>query len=161
MAETIPGSIVARNQVDISVTPTVSLSAYATGDAMGSTMTFANAVIDGTNSGVILSASLVDKDKEALAIDLVLFKTAPATPPVDNEAFAPTDADLAGNYIMTINFATWDSFSVNAVSDVTIIGKGFKLIPGNTDIYGVLVARGVHDLGGTSDLVVELNIQQN
>lgn len=117
-------------------------AAYSDGEAIGATITFPNLLRAETLSGQLYSATYLDIDKEALQVDLYLFKRVPTYAPSDNNTYAPTDADLvASGFVGVVSFLTFYSTSTSAVSVGTFSPIGFAGAAG-TALYGQLVARG-------------------
>lgn len=144
--------------VRVSQTPTISAgSIYASGDAVGGLLTFANAARASGGSIVIEAATIVDLDQEVATLELVLFDQT-FTNVADNAQFDPTDADLA-NIIGVIPFTTYNSFVDNAVAHRSALGLAAKLA--GTSLFGQLVVRGTPTYTATSDIVVILHIVQN
>ena len=159
----IPGQTVGRNQTSILVEVPTTAATYTANDAVAGAadipLEFANAAVDGNNTGVIISAVMVDDNKQGFTFDLILYKSNPAAT-VDQAIFSPADAELR-NIIGVISFNTWTDFEDNSVSFVGNIGMGFDLDSPNTTIYGVLVTRGAYAAAGTDDISLRLNILQN
>jgi len=148
---------VGLRQKRISVTPTISTSIYATGDAVGGLMTFSNAARVPGGTITINSAVIIDLDKELAPLEIVLFdRTFTATS--DNATFDPTDADLA-NCIGVIKVGDYASFNDNAVAVRTGIGLSAKL--NGNDLFGQLVVRSGPTYASTSDIIVILEIIQD
>lgn len=145
----------------VAVTPTVSTSAYAAKDAVGSWMTFAG-MARSAGAGLMLNAvQVVDLANVLPDMDLVLFDsdvsgTSTAT---DNAAFDPADADLDNVVaVVPIGQGYYASFNDNAVANVG--GLGIEIVPTGTALYGVLVCRNAFTLASTADLVVTLTAIQ-
>lgn len=151
-----------RKVVTVAVTPTISSSpAYTAKDAVGSLMTFANAVRASGGTGTLTSVQIVDKNNtpQDAALDLVLFN-ATITGATDNAIFAPTDAEAATCIgIVPILASDYGDFSVNGIASRSGIGLDFVLA--GTSLFGQLVARGTPTYSGTTDLVVTLTIVQD
>lgn len=152
------GLLVKANAVTarVQVTPTISTSAYANGDAVGALLTFANA-LPAAGSGVLEAVTIVDKASQAAALDLVLFR-ASITAPTDNAAFDPTDAELA-DYVghVVIGGGHYSAFNDNAAA-MRRPELHFDL--SGTSLYGVLVARGTPTYAATTDIVVTVQIRE-
>jgi len=160
------GFIVQPNKLTrISLTPTISTSAYTAGDAVGGLLTFANAARFSGGGIRINSVVIVDKDQELAPFDLVLFdRTFTAT--ADNAVFAPSDADLA-NCIAVIPILSYANFSTNAVAYST--GPEVAAVLNGTSLFGQLVVRGSGNgpqstsaptYTATTDIIVTVNLVQ-
>jgi hypothetical protein len=153
---TNPLPVVAPGVLKIAVTPTISTSAYTSGDAIGGLLTFANAARVSGGGGVIQSVTIVDKDQERPPLDLVLFDQT-FTNTADNAAFDPTDADLA-NVIGVVSINAWANFNDNAVGTAAGVNLPYDLT--GTDLFGQLVVRAAPTYTATSDIIVILQVVQ-
>jgi len=146
-------------QVRKSASPTISTSVYAAGDAIGGLLEWTDAVRVSGGSAILQSVTIVDKDSERAAMDLVLFD-ATFTAPTDNAAFDPTDAELAGVVgVVPIYSGDYSAFSDNAVAHRS--GLGMPLVLAGTSLFGALVARSTPTYTATTDLSVILGILQD
>lgn len=155
---------VVKEQVKyIAVTPTVDTAVYASGDDIGGKLTFTNAVCSTASTFSVVSVAIADKAAEAIAYDLVLFKSNPSlTTFSDNQALDIDDGDLA-KVLPIINIATTDQFTFadNSVSSLSSLRSGgFVTATGGT-LYGALVARGAADYDAVDDIIVTLGIVCN
>jgi hypothetical protein len=135
----------------VSVTPTISAAAiYASGDAVGGLLTFANAARF-TGGGVWLRQVVVlDKDQERAPLELALFDRI-FTPTGDNNLFDPSDADLA-NLLTVVPISEYFNYStscagVSAVIDIPLLLNG-------TSLFGQLITRGTPTYTATTDIIV-------
>ena len=107
----------------VEVTPFVTLaisaaSAYAAGDALGAKASFPGI----PRRGTIMSFTIIDRDQENDAIDIMLFNKDIAGT-ADNAAFAPTDAELQTlQGAINMPAANYFDFVTNAVGVVDNIG---------------------------------------
>lgn len=150
-------------RTSISVTPTIQTAgAYTTGYCLGSKLTIASATRIAAGSGTIQSIALADKNKQGIAVDVILFDADPSGSTfTDNAAATIVDADLlkilgvvslvAGDYI---------AFADNSVAVKRDLNIGFKLASGSS-LYAVLVTRGTPTYASVSDLVLKVAIQQD
>lgn len=146
--------------VRLQVTPVVSTTpAYTAKDAVGSQMTFANAVRATGGSGTIMAVQIEDKGQQRIATDLVLFDRS-ITAATDNAIFAPTDAELAFCIgVIPILAADYYDFSTNSVASQKGVNLPFVL--SGTDLFAQLVTRGTPTYTSVNDIVVTLTIQQD
>lgn len=147
----------------ITVTPTITAGAYSAGDALGGKLEFENAASVYQQSGIIRNVIITDKGKQSALVNLFLFNR-DFTPTADNAAFTISDADLL-NCIGVINIvaANWFLAADNAVATPTALIPSFyfKLQdPGDSSLYGQLVAVGTPTYTSTSDLAVTLVIER-
>lgn len=145
--------------VIVEAVPVISTTAYAAGDAVGSTLSFASAVRVSAGSGTVQSVTITDKGAQAANLDLLLFTANLSVGPTDNAAAAVPDADFA-NCVGKVSLTSHAALSDNSVSFIGNIGLGFSLGSGTT-LYGILVSRGTPTYASISDLRVRLAIQQN
>lgn len=138
---------------EYSVTKASGTTQYTAGDVVGGLFTFPI----GGASGLIRSVLLIDSAAESTKpdVDLFLFTAAP-TVAADNDAFAPTDAQM-----------------LNCVGVVALAGSGFKVAGANGAIlasglsigytgrtlYGVLVARNAYSPITLEVFTVRLGIE--
>lgn len=152
--------------VDLTVVPAVSASPnYTSGDVMGTQTEIVNAGrLTGSGQsvdtrGIIQSVMISDKAEQSLNLDVFFFNAEPATGTyTDNAAFALDDAD-ALLCIGVAEVTTWvDGGSGSDVGFATNLGFAFDIGSGNGSIWVILVARGAHNLGSTTDLQLRVGI---
>lgn len=120
-------------------TPTISTSAYASGDVIGASyLTFQNAVGENGSMGTALTAKLFDFDGQDAEIDLLLFKAPPTSTLTDNAALALNEADTL-NLLGAVEFRYYTSLGTPSFSQVEKVGLGLTSVRGT--IYGILVSR--------------------
>ena len=153
--------------VIVEATPVVGASTpYGAGDAVGTLMSFANAVRVAGGSGEIRALVLADKSKQSADLDLLLFGANPGgTTVTDNGELTVADADLVACFgVIPILTESYLDLADNSLACVRDVGLAFKAASGTT-LYGVLVARGTPTgkpaFASTTDLVVRLAIAQN
>jgi hypothetical protein len=138
-------------------TPTItSGSAYASGNVIGTKMTFAGLGRVIGLTGLIQMGLLVSKSNQSFAADLILFHTDPAASTfTDKTALAVNAADF-DKILGKIAFAStdWTNAGTPSFAQQTALAMAYKVATGATDIYGVLVSRGTPTFGSTSDLKV-------
>lgn len=152
-------------QVRITLTPTISTTAYASGDVIGASMTFTGAALAAGRPGQVIGAVLHDDGKQKVGLELWLFLTAPTLVNADNGVFDITDANLATALpIGVIDFLTGnyrDSLS-GSIAMGTFLG-GPVSIPyvttATANIFGALVSRGTPTYAAT-DLTIDLICNQ-
>lgn len=134
-------------------------SAYASGNALGSTLTF-KGLLDGGFSK-LLSAVILDKSNQKAAIDLILFNQLLSSPQTDKTALAISSADLL-NLNGRLSFAAAGYTSLSASSNAENTLSNIQLgMTSNQDnnLYGQLVCRGTPTYVSTSDLSVILTVE--
>lgn len=148
----------------VAATPTVSAaSIYASGDAVGGLMTFSNALIKYSKSGLLQSVVVSDLAKQSAALSLILFKENPsATTVTDNAALDIADADIT-KIIGSVPVAAADYVALNDSSVATVrnVGLGLSVDSEVSTLYGVLVTTGTPTYAAVSDITVNLFIRQD
>ena len=144
----------------IRLTPTISTSIYAAGDAVGGLLTFTN-ISSNPDSGVVLRGVLIhDEDNEAVNLELVLFSET-FTPTADNAEFNPSDADLL-NCLGAVLIDSWFAFSGNAMGVERDVGMPLKLTGSSGSLFGQLVTRGgTPTYTATDDLSVTILLDRS
>jgi hypothetical protein len=153
-------------QVRVTATPTIATSGYVDNDQIGGLQTYTNAALASGRPGLIVGATLTSRTVTAL--ELWIFEASPTLAGSDNAAFDLSDANLeAARPTAVIDFLAADYR--NTVSGVWCLGsvKGGKVsepfvTSGSANLFGVLVATAAPaaQYGGTTDIVVALEIQQ-
>lgn len=100
----------------IALNPTISTSAYATGNNMGGVLTFANAVRISGGSGRIKGIIITDSSKQNVAMDITFFSATPAAQ-TDRTATAISASDLA-LIIGQTNVSNYASFNATSAAFV-------------------------------------------
>lgn len=118
-------------------------------------MTFTSAARASGGSGVIRCVTVIDKDQEMAALDLVLFDQTIAGTVTDNNPFDPDDATLANVIGWVAIAATTDykDFNDNAVAFKQV---EIPYVCNATSLFGALVARGTPTYTATTDITVVL-----
>lgn len=138
----------------VTVSPTLSLTAYAAGDLMGDKNTLTN-FLPGSESGTLRGVVVIDAAKQNAALDVVFFSADPAgTTFTDNGAFAPVAADVA-NAIGHVSIVAGDYSAFSANSVATKAGLALAL-GGAQTLYAALVSRGTPTYVAATDLTVKL-----
>lgn len=147
---------VGNKSTEITVTPTLDTSAYASGDSLHTTViTFANAVGVSAGSAVVDKLVISDHDVQSAAGELWLFN-ATVTPATANAAHSISDAD-ADKCIGVIPFGPYFASALNSIS---VAKPGLPIKCAATSLFGILVTRGTPTYTA-SGLVVTLQISQD
>jgi hypothetical protein len=154
----IPAPQAKRIQVQ-SAGLTTATTAYASGDQLGTILTFTNAVRQTGTTGVIQSATLLDQSQVIGAVDLFLF-TQSVTLAADNAAASFSDADML-NCLGIISFPA--PTAVAAVNSISTVVSGLGITCAATSLFGALVTRSANAVfaGGATSLAVSLHILQD
>lgn len=127
-------------------------AAYAVGDALG--LQFQATLPAGYQSGLITKVVIMDRDKEALALDLEFFSDLVAVV-ADNAAYTISDADHL-KHLGTISIGGGDFVSYNAEASATkLLSFPFATTTGALVVQAV--ARGVQNLTAATDYGVRLS----
>ncbi len=138
--------------------PTVTTgSAYASGNAVGTLLTFSNAVRNAQWGGIIQSASVIDKSGQSVPYDLILFTSNPSSTTVTNKSAVAVAGADAFKMLPPIQFSgiVLGAASTNGIISVN---PSNMFVASTTDIYGILVTRGAPTYSGASDIRVTLYI---
>jgi len=141
------------------LTPTITLSGYSPGDAVGGLLHFENAQRIYNGGGWIDTVIIRDADKQLAALELVLFDGL-FTATLDNAPFDPFDADLA-NCIGHIPIASGNYSPFKDNSEATVRDVGFRFSLSGTSMFGQLVTRGTPNYEAIDGITVALLISQD
>lgn len=150
----------------VSATPTLDTNAYASGDRVGSVMTFTNAMDDSGGTGTVISVVVLDKAAQGSALSLLLFNDLPTVASADNAAIDISDAEMAKCVgvipIASGDYVTTASNSVATVRGVNLLVKSTKSANNlkGKNLFGVLKSGGSPTYAASS-LVVSLCIKQD
>ena len=138
------------------IIPCHTADALDANDAMGDKFTIRVPV-----SGIILSASLLDRDDEGSQIDIAIF-TGNFTAVAGDAAFSLSDVD-AEKKIMELKFTTFDDNVNNQTSSLENIGKDYRLVddPLNIDtglMYAQAITRATPTIAAGSEPKIRLEI---
>lgn len=143
----------------ITLTPAIDTAIYASGDALGGKLFFPLATAAGLEAGRIISATIIDLDKQQAPIDLMLFDRN-FTETANNAPWAPSNADLAFA-IGFVRFVAGD-YGVSttaAIASLRNLIQGYNLMPGVLGISGQMVVRGTPTYTAAGNLTVKLCLQ--
>lgn len=138
----------------------VDTAAYATGDLIGTKMTFDISGLRDAQAIYLQSVQIRDQAKQSAAMDLVLFSADPAaTTFTDNAQFDIADADM--DKIATIVAASsFYSFNDNGIARAENLARALNpnLIASSVKLYGALVSRGTPTFVASTDVNVTLSL---
>jgi hypothetical protein len=152
-----PAQVVGASVVK-SAAPTVSTTAYTSGDCIGGKLTFTGMARANGLTGLVQTAMIQCKSAQTFAADLIIFHTDPSsTTFTDNSALSVNAADF-DKVALRIPFVAgdWSSLGTPSIAEVSAQGKLYQAAASSQDLYGVLVARGTPTLASTSDIKVVL-----
>ncbi|RSV41528.1 hypothetical protein CA234_09680 [Sphingomonas sp. ABOLE] len=137
--------------------PTVSASAYAAGQVIGTKFTLPNAARVAAGAGLIQAASLLSKTATTAAIDMIIFSADPTASTLTDKT-APTIAAADIDKIVgVIHLTDWSALGAAALAQNLAVGLPFRL-PAGTSLYAVLIARAAITPGSTADLLPAVRI---
>lgn len=139
--------------VPLTITPTVSTSAYVSGDVLFAATALPGAAVASGKTGHLLRLTAIDKDDQGIAFDVYVY-AANVTVPAANAPYTtsgPSDTDGA-YFIEKLSFSTWEDHGGFRTCTLGV-GDGLPLAywcSGSTNLYIVGVTRGAptHTLGG-------------
>ena len=144
----------------ITVTPTITLTAYEANDAVSGEMTFTDAArIEGAG-GIIKNVMFIDDAGEDEEFELWLFDTT-FTDGTDAATWGATEAEL---HTLVCVISTeessqgWLSAGTPSVCDVEV-SRGYTCT--GTSLFGQLVTRGTPDFVATDDFTIRIFLVQN
>ena len=146
--------------ITITVTPTVTLSAYEANDGVGAEMTFANAGRIAGGGGIIKSVVFIDDAGEDEEFELWLFDTT-FTEAGDATVWGVTEVELHTVVaVISSTDGTWRAVGTPSVCDIEV-SRGYTCASGSTSLFGQLVTRGTPDFVAVDDFTVRINLVQN
>lgn len=152
-------------QTRIQITPTITTSAYASGDVIGgssASIALANAARVSGGSGLVQSILVLDRTQAQRAAMDIMFFDRSVTAAADNAAVATSDADMAyclgiipiGPYNQAFPGTPLNSFS-------TLVNVGLPFVLNGTDLHIVIVSRGTPTYVASTDLTFTFIILQD
>jgi hypothetical protein len=154
----------------ITVIPVTDTNIYASGDQIGTGPSEAvNAMRTQSGLGCLESITVIDKAKQASALDLLFFDDLPTFGGSNNAAFTITDAEAQDKLLGVVNVPAADYKDIGANSVASIVGIGFTLRnkkaaatrPDTKSIWLGIISRGTPTYSGASDLIIKLGIFQH
>jgi hypothetical protein len=139
----------------IEVTLSLSTSVYAGNDVLSATQEIALAMREDAGHGLLHSITILDKDHQAVAMDVVMLKTNVSIG-TENSAVSITDSD-AEEILGIISIQTSDYVDMvnSEVATKTGIGLGVVAGAGSTSLYFATVTRGGTPTHTASGIVVQ------
>lgn len=148
---------VGGNSVVVDLTLSLDTSAYADGDVLAEVQELASALRVAGGSGIIHSLTVVDKDDQAQAMDVVFFDNTSASLGTENSAVSISDDDadgilgivevLSGDYVDLVNSQVVSKTGLNIVVEVASgTSLGIGVISRGTGTYtasGIVLRVGI------------------
>jgi hypothetical protein len=142
----------------LTATPTVSTTAYGTGDNVGGKVTLADVCRGTTGSGIIQSVVITSKSLQTATFDVVFFNADPSGSTfTDNVAQAVVDADLS-KVVGVAHCSDVTALAAESIHQASGLGLPFALSGGATTLYAAIVVRGTPTLGSTSDIWLSVGV---
>ena len=145
---------VSGHYLHVSASPTISTSAYAVGDQLGSLQTLS---VTGAKQSLATLLTLVvfDKASQNSAIDVLFFKESPTITSSDNSALDISDSEM-DKCIGSVSVVGGDYVSLanNSVASIGVSSTGIAM-KSNTDnsLFAIARSAGTPTYGSSSDLV--------
>lgn len=125
------------------VTLTADTIVYASGDVLTDTAEVANAVSANGGTALIHSLTLLDKDAQGGALDVVFFRSNKSLG-TKNEAVSISDADAEDILgVISITGADYVDFVGSKVATITLAGLAVESASASTSIFVALISRDV------------------
>jgi len=147
----------------ITLTPVLSVAAYADGDQMGVAMALTDALDNPTDVSTVISVAVVDKASQQTDFDLLLFNAQPTTG-ANHAPCAISDAEMAAKFLGVVSVRVANYADLTTCSYASVIGLGLMLqgVAGSgNQLWGVFVCRGAPTFTSVSDLVVRVGVEQD
>lgn len=157
--------------IESAATPTIDTAIYASGDRIGTVMTFTEASMVPERGGKIMGVVVYDAAVQKSVLNLWLFHQSPTVASADNAALDISDANLVlASPIGFIPIAAADYVDTasNAVAFHYLTDPGLPYVAGPSVggggpgvIYGLLESGGTPTYGAANALTITLLIEQN
>jgi hypothetical protein len=129
--------------VILTANPTISSNAYTAGMSVGGLITLSGATRINGGSGMIQTVQISVKTDLSQPFDVAFFDTEPTSTITDNTLFNPNNlTDLP--YCCSVAHCTdIVSFDTPQIFQATNLGLNYQLSASNTNLYAVMIMRGV------------------
>lgn len=145
----------------LTATPTVSTSAYTSGDNVGGKITLTDVCRTTMGSGLVQSVVITSKSLQTATFDVVFFNSDPSGSTfTDNGAQGIVDADLS-KIIGVAQCTAVVGLAAESIHQATGLALPFALSAGATTIYACIIVRGTPTLGSTSDIWLSVRVLQD
>jgi len=152
----------------IRVTPTISTSAYTSGDQLGGVQTLTNAVADAADKSTRLQTLVViDKDSEGPALELMFFSELPTVASSDNAALDVSDSEMAAKLLGVVSIASGDWVTLGGVKVANFANLNLDCYATGLDasgkrissVYALAMIAEAKTYTATTDLVFVYNFE--
>lgn len=149
--------VIAPQTLDVSVTPTVTASAYTAGFGLGGAMTFASILPTVGLNGILQSITAKFKATAVTgSLEVAIFKATPTGTYTDHVAPTWTAADMA-NLIGIYTLSTPNS-KLGAMTVYNLDGIGKAFVGASTSLFAVVIVDGTPTPASTADFTLELAV---
>lgn len=140
-----------ENRVTKEKTVTVDTNAFADGDYVGSVITIEGMCRGGASAAVLEKITILDKDAQGVALDLLFFDESPTVASAENAALNISDTEME-KCIGGVSIVAADYHSTSANSIATkVISPGLPLKPDSSEtVYCVIKSRGTPTYAGAA-----------
>ena len=150
-------------------TPTIDTGAYASGDQLGSLMTLEHALDGSSQTGVLMSVTIVDGDSQNAPIDVLFFNSQPSIVSTDNASLDISDNDMATKFLGAVSFGASDykGLANNSYATLRTVGLFIQSSIKRADnvtgakIFAILQSRGAPTYTGADKLTLKVGILQD
>jgi hypothetical protein len=146
------GDVISAAQI-----PTTAAGAYASGDVIGTKMTFPNMTRLAAGPGIVQSLLLQSKVALTGAVDVLLFSADPSASTFTDNAALNLNVGDFDKLIGVVSLSSWVALGTPSIAQAHTVGIAFDL-PAGQSIYAVLVARSAPTLASATDLKLVLNV---
>jgi hypothetical protein len=144
-------------QAVVSVAPTVTASAYSTGNCLGGLMTFAS-MLDAALTGTLQSIQVVSKSALTCGLKLYLFNANPTGSTFTDKAAPSIAAADITKLVGVYTLSQADSgLGTHTIWVLDAIGKTVSVASGST-LYALLTVQGTPTPASTSDITATLSV---
>lgn len=143
------------------VTLVIDTAIYASGDVLSSTVAIPDAASENFGTGIIHSVTLLDKDDEAGALDLVFLRTNVSLGTL-NAAVSISDTN-ADEILGVVEIAASDYVDLvnSQIVTKTNLGIGFRTEATSQAIYVAAISRDTKTYTTASDITLKITILQD
>ena len=149
----------------ITVTASVSTSAYATNDQLGGIQTLTRTGRENQAGSVLHSVTVISSEGQAPELDILFFNQLPDVTSTDNAAINVIDSELRDKCVGFINFSATDYKLINgqsaAIGCVRNVGLVLKPIAGSQDCFAVPILRTAVTFTSSNSLVFKYELLQD
>lgn len=151
-----------RTDKVFTIRPPLDTNVYAPGDVIGVAPIRLAALTRVTGAAAGISKiTIIDKDKQRAAFDMVFFSAAPTAVQVDNTAYNPSAAD-ADNCIGVISVVAGDyaaNFANQAIATKFFSPPWDLKTVNSLDLWVVLAARGTPTYTAATQLTIKIEVR--